>query len=238
MAEPLVIHCPHCRHLLHLPEEYLGRVVTCLECKMPFRGPVRNEGVLTEPVPLRRARGVPARLFIPLCGLLILGISGVALNGYLYYITQQDPEAAKAFVRASLSNLFVKDPPEAAGWKDADAKKKPNEAEIQRREDLKKAFQADQNRKLDDMMAQYQPNLGPMRFVGLATSAITLLGGLAFLLRTGYWLAFAGCASAVVNSPDLGCCFVGVIVAIWGVLALISDEGRRYFGKDKTIPLS
>jgi hypothetical protein len=232
MADPIVIACPHCKHLLHLPEDYLGRVVSCLECKSPFRAPVRDGGALTEPVPMRKARGVPAKLFIPLVGLLVLGFSGVILNGYLYYITEKDPEAAKAFVKASLSNLFENEPPEATEWKEADGKGlKPSEEEAKRREAVREAFAAEQNRKVDQMLSQYQPNLGPPRIAGLVASGLTLLGGLAFLVHRGYWLAFLGCAAAVVNSPDLGCCFVGIIVAIWGVLALISDEGRRYFGR-------
>ena len=74
------------------------------------------------------------------------------------------------------------------------------------------------------------------RLRDLSGGEVGLVGGLrrasdAFLVRRGYGLAFLGCFAAAFNSPDLGCCFIGGIVAIWGVLALISDEGRRYFGR-------
>ena len=181
---------------------------------------------LTLPIALTPARGVPARFFVPVFGLLLLGVAGVAVNAYL----MADPAATRQYQKNVLDFLATKEPPEAKDWKAADAKKKPDEAELKRREDVSEAFRREQQKKLDDLTAKLPPS-NAIRIFGLAASTLTLLGGLAFLVRRGYPLAFLGCFAAALNSPDLGCCFVGGIVAIWGLLALISEEGRRYFGR-------
>ncbi len=221
----IVVDCPHCGHALHLPTEYLGRVVSCLECEAPFRAPVKDGDGYTQPIALAKSRGVPAKLFIPLVGLLVLGVMGLVLNGYFL----ANPKASEDYVRSTLSGLIAQDPPEKAEWKIADAKKKPDAAELARRQEISDDFRRDARAKLDRQLDENMPDSTRLRYFGLATSGLTFLGGLAFLLRRGYAIAFLGCVGATLNSPDMGCCLVGGIVAIWGVLALISDEGRRYF---------
>jgi hypothetical protein len=165
---------------------------------------------------------------VPVFGLLLLGVAGVAVNAY--FITY--PAAAQEYYKNALDFLVTKEPPEAKEWKAADAaqNRKPDDAELKRREEVSEAFRREQQKKLDDAAASLPPAT-VLRSFSLAASTLTLLGGLAFLVRRGYVLAFLGCAAAVINSPDLGCCFVGVIVAAWGLMALISEEGRRYFGR-------
>lgn len=228
MPDPLVLRCPHCQHLLHLPEEYLGKIVSCLECKQPFRAPIREHGVLTQPQALPKARGVPARFFIPVFGLLLLGTAGTAVNAYFL----ADNDAAKQYVNSTLDNLFTKEPPEAKDWKaaDANAKTKPDEAELKRREEVGEKFRREQHKKLEALTDSVPMSKG-WRVAGLVTSLFTLLGGVAFLVRRGYMIALVGCIAAAVNSPYLGCCFIGGIVAIWSIMALISEEGRQYFGR-------
>lgn len=220
----LIIRCPHCRHALHLPEDYLGKVVSCLECQAPFRAPVRDGDMLTEPVALARSRGVPARIFIPLAGMLMLGVAGLALNAYLLF----EPGASAAFARATLENMITEDaPPEAKEWKNKPA----DEVEQKRRDEVMEKFRRDQQDKLDKLAANL-PDDRPLRWYGLITSGLCFLGGLAFLVRRGYVLGFLGCAAAAIASPDIGCCFFGIIIGIWGLLALVSDEGRRYFRRE------
>jgi len=221
------IRCPHCHHALALPDDYLGRIVSCLECLSPFRAPVKDGDGYTAPIPLPHSRGVPAKLFIPLLGLLILGVVGLALNSYLLL----DPQASADFTRNTLSALIDKEPPEKAEWKAADSKKKPDMAELERRQRVGEEFRRTAQARLDRQLTENMPDSTRLRYFGLATSGLAFLGGVAFLLRRGYWLGYLGCLGVALNSPDLGCCLVGVIVAIWGMMALISDEGRRYFGR-------
>ncbi|CAN5483900.1 hypothetical protein BH11PLA2_BH11PLA2_34050 [soil metagenome] len=226
MPDPILIRCPHCQKPVNLPEDYLGKVVSCLECLAPFRAPVRDGDTLTEPQPIAKSRGVPAKLFIPLFGMLLLGTAGLLVNGFLL----SDRAAADSLTRKTVESLMDLDPPEKKEWKEADKIKKPNMDELQRRQDVSDNYRKEMNRKIDENIALV-PEAVKVRYFGLVTSGLVLLGGLSFLVHRGYPLAFLGCAASVVMSPDLGCCFPGLILAIWGVLALISDEGRRYFGK-------
>jgi hypothetical protein len=59
-------------------------------------------------------------------------------------------------------------------------------------------------------------------------SAVTFLGGVAILRGRGPWLAFLGCAAAVVNVNHL-CCLPGAIAGVWGILALSRDDVRAHF---------
>jgi hypothetical protein len=226
MADGIRTTCPHCNHALAVPEDWLGRVVTCLECQRPFRAPVRDGESLTAAVPLTPARTVPAKMFVPLYGLLLLGLSGSVINAFLL----SDSDARAKVTRGTLDNLFADSPAEAKDWKAADRTKAPGDDELRRREIVMDAFQRERERSMTEMAAKW-PDSKPYRIAGLAASMLTTFGGFAFLLRRGYIVAFIGCLAAAFNSPDLGCCFAGAIVAAWGFLALISEEGRRYFGR-------
>lgn len=231
MPDSLIIRCPHCNHALRLPADFLGRTVTCLECKHPFRAPVKDGDALTPPVPLAPSRTVPARLFIPLFGLLVLGTTGLSLNAYLL----SNPAAAKAYARSAFESLMVGDPPEKAEWKQADAKQPPDDEELKRRAAIMERHRNTQMAQIDKALAEMPEGRG-LRWFGLVSSILVLLGGFAFLFRRFYALAFLGSFAAAILSPDLGCCFFGVIIAIWGFMALISDEGRRYFRIADTLP--
>jgi hypothetical protein len=228
MPDPVVVRCPTCRHLVNIPEDYLGRVVTCLECHTPFTAPVRDGDRLTEPV-ARPRRGLPPAVVVPLVGLLLLGAAGLAVNGYLYHALGTDPEAGKALARGALRALAAERPadePTPAGLTPEQAKEW--KADRQRR------FQDDQERRIEEQAAEWAPSLQARRPVRLAFAAVSLgvfAGGLAFALRRFYPLAFVGCGLAAINSPDLGCCFPGAVVGVWGFFVLISDGGRRYFRK-------
>src|SRR5687768_3588013 len=95
---PVVTRCPACRHLLTVPDDFLGKVVTCLECRAAFEAPAQTGDAFTAPKLVRPGRfKVPAFVFVPMYGLLLLGAAGVIVNGYLFVTFRNDPEAAKAF---------------------------------------------------------------------------------------------------------------------------------------------
>jgi hypothetical protein len=225
--EPLLTRCPHCQHALNLPEAYLGQVVSCLECHAPFRAPVRAGDGLTAPEPLPKPTRIPARLFVPTFGLLLLGFAGLFINGYLAVWMNGDPEAAGKFAEANLFFMLETDPPPAK-TKDGQAEKLPPEEEKKRREE-----NADKQQRLaKDAAARVSaPGMIRIRIAFAAVSLGVVAGGFCIALRRGYWYCFVACALVSVNSPDIGCCFVGIVVGIWGFMALISDEGRRHFGR-------
>lgn len=232
MSTPVLIRCPLCQHLLNLPEDYLGKVVTCLECSRSFTAPTREGDRLTTPTPLPQ-RSLPAKILVPLFGLLLLGAGGVMLNGYCYYRFAEDPEAAKGYVRQILRQLSLEAPPEepVAPAKGKVRSAPPTPEEQARQEARLKEFQDEQEKRIEQRTAELAPQLRPLRGIFLLVSVGILIGGLAFAFRRGYPLAFLGCGLAAINSPDMGCCFPGLVVGVWGFFVLISDEGRQYFGK-------
>ncbi len=224
MPDPILLRCPHCQHALQIPEEFLGQVVTCLQCRGPFRAPTVTNGVLGQPELLPKKPRIPARLFIPTYGLLLLGFAGLLINVYLAIWMSAEPKAAMKFAEANLFFMLETDP-KAVDGKDKSAPQTPEEAKA-RRDEL-----AEKQEKLTRDVAENVSVSGMIRIriIFAIISAGVLMGGFCFALRRGYYLAFASCALSAVNSPDIGCCFVGVVVGIWGFMMLISDEGRVHF---------
>ena len=66
--------------------------------------------------------------------------------------------------------------------------------------------------------------------IGIALGVITAIGGYCMLRGRGYYFAFAGCIAAAFNINELACCVPGAISGFWGILILVRDDGRRYFG--------
>jgi hypothetical protein len=63
----------------------------------------------------------------------------------------------------------------------------------------------------------------------MAAGAVTFAGGVAMIRRKGYRLAQVSCLVAALNLPHL-CCVPGAVLGLWGLLLLMSDEGREHFG--------
>lgn len=225
MPDSILIRCPHCQHALQLPEDYLGQVVSCLECRSPFQAPVRDGERLTEPVKLAKSTRIPARLFIPTFGLLLLGFAGLMINIYLAAWMRLEPGAAVQFAEANLFFMLETDPPPVKD-KDGKTEKQTPEIEQRRREEL-----AEKQQQLSKEAAAQVSASGMIRtrLVFAAVSLGVVIAGFCFALGRAYPMAFVGCFLSAINSPDIGCCFIGVIVGIWGFMALISDDGRKHF---------
>jgi hypothetical protein len=234
MPDPVVIRCPACQHLLSVPEDFLGRVVTCLECHAAFESPARSGDTLTAARLIRRGRQKVAPLvFVPMLGLLLLGTAGVLVNGYLYIAPRHDPEVARSFVRGVLWQQAKEAPDDEPQPKGPDGKPIPlTEEEQSEREARRRAFLEEQERRIEERAEAAVADLGAMQGPFALVSLGVLAGGIAFALRRFYWLAFVGCFLAVVNFNH-ACCVPGALVGIWGFFALISDDGRRHFGLTK-----
>lgn len=228
MPEPLLTRCPHCNHALNLPEEFLGQVVSCLECQAPFRAPVLENGKLTTPTLLPKPSRIPARLFVPTFGLMLLGFAGLFVNLYLAWWFHAEPRAAAQFAEANMLFMMETEP---AADKAKDGKKLTDEEEKQRREE-----HAEKQQQLAKDAAG-AVSVEKMKLIRLAFAAVSLgvlVGGLCFVARKGYYYCFIACLLAALNSPDIGCCFVGVVIGAWGFMALISDDGQRYFRRGQS----
>ncbi len=227
MPDPILIRCPHCAHALTLPEEFLGQVVSCLECRSPFRAPVRDGDTLTDPVKLSRPTRIPARIFVPTFGLLLLGFAGLFVNLYLAWWFRADPQGAAKFAEANMYFLLETEPP---AEKAKDGKPPTDAEEKQSRDD-----QAERQQQIVKETAG-KVSAEKMLRVRLAFAVVSLgvvAGGFGFALRRGYYFCYFACLLAALNSPDIGCCFLGVVVGLWGFMVLISDEGQKHFGRMK-----
>ncbi len=210
--ETEVIACPACRHLVRVPLDWLGTQVQCPECKAMFRAPVRDAGgKLTEPELI--SRPVPATataprkpdlmLLLPAFGLLLCGIAGTLINGWLVSVFLTDPAGAKGWARNQMPAL------RNAGFG------KPGTPEEMAAEDERNAEQ----------VANVNRWLVP---VSLVVSVAVFAGGFAIVRRRGYRFAKLACVLAALNFAHM-CCLPGALFGLWGLLMLSSDEGREHF---------
>ncbi len=209
--ETEVVACPACRHLVRVPADWLGQTVQCPECRATFRAPTRGPDGLGEAVllssPPAPAAGPPARpradvmLMLPAFGLMVLGFAGVAVNGWNTARYAADPAAAR------------RDGERVLTWQD----QKPPENEEERRQ-------------REEVLDRAARSLPVLVLVFAVVSALEFYGGLAILRRRHYRMAQLGCVLASLNLAN-GCCVPGAVVGVWGLLMLISDEGREHFVK-------
>src|SRR5262245_47852124 len=107
--ETEVIACPACKHVVRVPLDWLGTQVQCPECKAMFRAPVRGaDGKLTEPELISRPALAPAApaaskpdlmLLLPAFGLMLCGVTGVLVNGFLLFVFFKEANGALDWAR-------------------------------------------------------------------------------------------------------------------------------------------
>lgn len=210
--ETEVISCPACKHLVRVPADWLGQTVQCPECKATFTAPVREGDHLTDPVllsgppgatPAAAARSRPdTLLMLPAFGLMLLGFASVVVNSYYAVKYARDPAAAERDIVQILG-----------AWRGApqlgdkvEPGQKTNEEEA----------------------AELAPKVRVLVPLFVVVGALEFYGGLAMVRRRHYRMAQLGCVLASLNIPHL-CCVPGAMVGLWGLLLLLSDEGREHF---------
>lgn len=215
-AETEVISCPACRHALRVPAEWLGQTVQCPECKATFTAPTRQGDRLTDPVlisappPTAPAAARPKSdmmLMLPGFGLMLVGIASLAVNGFLFGRFVTSPDGGKSWLKDQIPAL------RRTGMVPPEEKEKENQAQQD-----------------EQAVADLAPKLRWVWLVAAAAGGVTFAGGLAMVRRRRYKLAQLGCVLAAVNLPHL-CCVPGAVFGLWGLLMLMSDEGREHFGK-------
>jgi uncharacterized protein YbaR (Trm112 family) len=210
--ETEIIACPACKHILRVPQDWLGTQVQCPECKAMFRAPVRENGKLTEPELISRPApaNAPAKrkfdvmLLLPAFGLMFCGITGMLVNGWLAFSLFTAPDGGKESVKKQVEAL------RQLGIGKAESP----EAQAQKDEE-----QVEETLLIQKLML-------PLAFV---VSAVVLAGGLSITFRWNYRLAKIACVLAALNVPHL-CCVPGALFGLWGFLMLNSDESREHFG--------
>ncbi|MFO0935054.1 MAG: hypothetical protein U0798_00880 [Gemmataceae bacterium] len=215
MADSL-IPCPRCQTTLRVPDEFRGRIVTCLECKTALLATPISEPPALSIVPPAAARGgFPPRVFIAMSSLILLGVAGMFVNGYYAVQFRNDPQALERYADSTLAQMLSIEM--FGSQKDESKEKWDPDATKQRAQ---------------EWVAEHGERMKMLAFVFMGVSALVVLGGLSFAFRKPYWLGWIGCVASIANLNH-GCCFPGFVAGVWGMVVLFSNEGRSYFGLDQ-----
>lgn len=210
--ETEVISCPACHHLLRVPHEWLGQTVQCPECRALFKGPSRAGDSLTPAELISRPQATPVAsprkrldvmLLFPAFGLMLCGVAGMAINGVNSSKLLFDPDGGRAWVRSQVEYLH------SSGFgatEPGENLKERNDRDVEQVLTLERWM----------LPACFLLSLGEF------------LGGLSIALHWNYRLAQIGCVLAMLNIANF-CCLPGIIVGIWGLLMISSEEGGEHF---------
>ncbi|OWK41868.1 hypothetical protein [Fimbriiglobus ruber] len=221
-----VIVCPGCQKLLHVPTRAIDKPAHCPHCRAAFHIPPAPGGGPGTPVKVSEGYSLPRVLLIPAFGLLMLGLAGTAVNGYLSVLFAFKPGAALEFARGRVTEARMAKGMTALGRAD-DWELAPHAA-VAGGAGAAASAAAVEAWTDEQTAAGWAPNQLSIHVASTIVSALTLLGGAAILRGRFYWLALIGCLAAIVNVNHL-CCVPGAITGIWGILSLVRDEGRAHF---------
>ncbi|HJZ55318.1 MAG TPA: hypothetical protein VKE74_10185 [Gemmataceae bacterium] len=212
-SETEVIACPACRHLVRVPADWLGQTVQCPECKAMFKAPVRDGDRLTDPQLLsapaapavaKSARGrLDPMLLLPAFGLMFVGIASLIANGALFVRFVANPDGGKDWVKNQMPGI------RQMGFK-------------------AEGEDADKEKADEKVAAELAPKFRWVWLAAAVVGGVVFAAGLAIALRRNYRLAQLGCTLAAINLPHL-CCIPGAVFGLWGLLMLMSEEGRAHF---------
>jgi hypothetical protein len=222
------ITCPGCNQPLHVPAEAVGMPAHCPHCKARFHLPAAADGSPGTPQPLRPRWGLPRPLVVPAFGLLLLGLSGTLVNGYLSVLFEFKPGAAMEFARGRVREVRSAEVYSSLGKKSGGWSHAPEAAIVG------VAAAGYEEEQIDERLAaSWAPAMQPVHLIFTGISAVAALGGLAILLGRWYPLALLGCVAAIINVNHL-CCLPGAVAGVWGILMLVRDEVREYFRRPPT----
>jgi hypothetical protein len=205
-----LIHCPSCGFQLGLPTHLYGSSVQCPQCHVQFTAPVpRPQG--QGPIAADQSHfddyhsdaktpgGGP--LTAPAIALLVFSVLSAVMSllGLAWANIAQQNPAA--FDKALKQQL------------DSDPDMTPQE-----RQDMEDLLT------LENVVRFLHLDCG----ISLAANLVTALGAIQMLRRRTYWLAVLACVFAL-NPANIPCCAAQFPVGIWGLIALISQSGRRAF---------
>ncbi len=219
-----VIACPGCKQPLRLPTDALGKTGHCPHCRAAFR--VAADGTPQLVAPSRFTLNLPRPLLVPAYGLLMLGLAGVLVNGYLSVLFATRPGFDVEFARGRV--FEVRSAEEMSG------SMRPAEWEYDKYAAVggvaaaEAAGVAEKDRRSEELAQSWAAGMRPLHLVSVAVSAVSFLGGVAILRGRWLWLAFLGCAAAILNVNHL-CCLPGAVAGVWGILALSRDDVRTHF---------
>jgi hypothetical protein len=217
------ITCHGCGKPLHVPAAAAGKTGYCPYCQAAFLLPVNPDGTPGPPRPVRRWPGVPRPLVIPGFGLLMLGLAGTLVNGYLAARLSLEPGFDLNYARGRVREVRSIEAMSGGTRPSDDWPHAPLAAAAGAAAATDRADRAD-----EELAAAWAPATRPVHAASAAVSLVELLGGIAILRGRWYPLALVGCVAAAVNVNHL-CCLPGAVAGLWGLAALARDDVRAFF---------
>lgn len=225
-----VINCPTpaCGQPLKLPAAAIGRPLSCPHCRTPLRVEFGADGTPTRVTAPDRLLRVPRRLLVPGFSLLILGVAGAFVNGYIAGDCYANPGAEIEHAAKYVQEFRNLDEQLNFGRK----RKKDDDASEH------EAFMAAAGGgagatvliAVDTAMTEaWATRMKPVHAFSTLTSLVTALAGWCILRGRWYRVALLGCVSAMVTVGQ-ACCIPGIVAGLWGLLVLVRDDGRTHFG--------
>lgn len=222
----MILACPACQWKLEIPAQTRdGQKGRCSGCGTGFYLKLDRSGN-TSP---KLQRSLPPMLFGPALGLLILGICGMAVNGYLALLFLLKPGADFEYSRNQLVQLRT--------IQAGSLGKKPELDDNPYAFITFGAITGPSAALMDGPLQEvvetplakvWAARMLPLQATFTLVSAVVLLGGLLILRGQGYYFIFLCCFAAMLNFNHL-CCIPGAIVGIWGIVMLARDDMRPYF---------
>ncbi len=218
------ITCPGCGKPLNVPAAAAGRTGYCPYCQAAFQLPSGPGGT---PGPPRRRRGVPRPLVGPGFGLVMLGLAGTLVNGYLAARLTLEPGFDREYARGRVREVRSIEAISGGARPSEDWPPAPRAAAAGAAAAVATAA-AVEDRADEELAAAWAPATRPVHWAAAAVSLVELLGGVAILRGRWYPLALVGCVAAAVNVNHL-CCLPGAVAGVWGLAALARDDVRAHF---------
>ena len=225
-----VITCPTpaCGKPLKLPAAAVGKPLACPHCRTPLRVTLGADGTpsrVTAPGGLMR---VPRLLLVPGFALLILGVAGGFVNGYIAVDCFANPGAEVVH-----ANRYVREFHNLDKQMNFNRPRKKDD-EASDHELFMAAAGGGAGATVliaveDAMTEAWATRMKSVHTASTVTSLLAALSGWCILRGRGYWVALFGCVAAMTTVGQ-ACCIPGTIAGLWGILALVRDDGRAHFG--------
>jgi hypothetical protein len=225
-----VITCPTpaCGKPLRLPDTAVGKPLYCPHCRTPIRVTLGPDGTPASVSAPDRLMRVPRMLMVPGFALLILGVAGAFVNGYIAFDCLAHPPAAREH-----ANRYVRE------FNNLDQQlnfnKKPKKDDEASEHELFMAAAgggagATVLIAIEEAMTDaWTPRMQPVHLWSAFTSLLAAVAGWCILRGRYYALCLLGCLSAMLTVGQ-ACCVPGVVAGVWGFLTLVRDDGRAHFG--------
>ena len=213
------IHCPGCAKPLNVPAEALAQPMACPHCRSRIRVPLNDDGTLGTPEKVERRWKMPEILLAPMFLLIMLGLAGTASNGYLMARFYTKPGSDLEYARGRVGEVNWTEALTTIGSKE----QIPVDGLSMVGGTIVPASK-------DELLAHaWAGRMKRLHEISTGISVIVFVGGVCILTGRFYWLALLGCVAAMLNVNNL-CCLPGGIAGFWGILVLVRDDARIYFG--------